>query len=484
MVRAPDRRDLEIRTLRDQAWSHAEQGRPARAASCLERLEQLDPDNAEWSRRLADCHRRGGAEGAEVAALGRAAGKYARAGFELKAIAMCKLVLARRPDDREMLQELARLHGKPAAPVAANDRAPPPPPPRRRATPAAKQPAEPSPAARPAGASPAPVSVPSPDAALDEARLGEVVTARATAGADSLGLMYELDIEEAISGTEPGLAMPLGQRLRRAPLFSDVDVATLERLIDQVQLASVPAGQRVFCQGDRADSLYVVAEGSLVATTGPGDVELARYGEGAAFGEMGLISNQARAATIRALEDSQLLRLTRRAVNELIASSPGFAHALLRMLRQRFVDNLLTTSELFVALDAEQRQAFVSHFKFLDVAAGTTLVAEGLRSPGLFILLGGRCLVIARKAGQERCLAELSGGDVFGEMSLLGGGAALASVTATSRSFLLRADARSFLEISMTHPTVLEHVSQLREKRAALNVEQLSELDHARLRLS
>ena len=59
MVRAAGKRDLEIQTLRDQAWGHAEQGRPARAASCLERLEQLDPDNAEWSRRLADCHRRG-----------------------------------------------------------------------------------------------------------------------------------------------------------------------------------------------------------------------------------------------------------------------------------------------------------------------------------------------------------------------------------------------------------------------------------------
>src|SRR5690606_18600068 len=141
-------------------------------------------------------------------------------------------------------------------------------------------------------------------------------------------------------------------------------------------------------------------------------------------------------------------------------------------------------SELFVALDAGQRQSFVSQFKFLDVEAGTTLVAQGVGSPGLFILLGGRCLVIARQSGQERCLAELSGGDVFGEMSLLGGGAALASVTATSRSFLLRADAQSFLEISMTHPTVLEHISQLREKRAALNVESLGELDHARLRLS
>lgn len=453
MVRAAGKRDLEIQTLRDQAWGHTEQGRPARAVSCLERLEQLDPDNAEWSRRLADCHRRNGAPAAEVAALGRAAGKYARAGFELKAIAMCKLVLARRPDDREMLQELARLHGKTSA-------------------------------APPARATPAPVSVPSSDAALDEARLGEVVTARATAGADAVGLVYELDIEETSSSTEPSVVMPLGQRLRRAPLFSDVDAATLERLIDQVQLVSVPAGQGVFRQGDRADSLYVVAEGSLVATTGPGDAELARYGEGAAFGEMGLVSNQPRAATIRALEDSQLLRLTRRAVNELMASSPTFAGALLRMLRQRFVDNFLATSELFVALDAEQRQAFVSHFKFLDVQAGTTLVAQGLRSPGLFIVLGGRCLVIARKAGQERCLAELSGGDVFGEMSLLGGGEALASVTATNRSFLLRADARSFLEISMTHPTVLEHVSDLREKRATLNVERLTELDHARLRLS
>ena len=401
MVRAAGKRNLEIQTLRDQAWGHAEQGRPARAASCLERLEQLDPDNAEWSRRLADCHRRNGAPAAEVAALGRAAGKYARAGFELKAIAMCKLVLARRPDDREMLQELARLHGKPVVPDAVDNRARPPPPPRRRAPPAAEPSAEPPSAAQPARATPAPVSVPSSDAALDEARLGEVVTARATAGADAVGLVYELDIEEAISSTEPSVVMPLGQRLRRAPLFSDVDAATLERLIDQVQLVNVPAGQGVFRQGDRADSLYVVAEGSLVATTGPGDAELARYGEGTAFGEMGLVSNQPRAATIRALEDSQLLRLTRRAVNELMASSPTFAGALLRMLRQRFVDNFLATSELFVALDAEQRQAFVSHFKFLDVQAGTTLVAQGLRSPGLFIVLGGRCLVIARKWGRS-----------------------------------------------------------------------------------
>src|SRR5205807_9603522 len=73
-------------------------------------------------------------------------------------------------------------------------------------------------------------------------------------------------------------------------------------------------GQVVFREGDRGDWLYVVTEGEVEVTKrvpGESDVTLRRLGPGECFGEIALVSEQARSATVRSLTGVNVLAVDR-----------------------------------------------------------------------------------------------------------------------------------------------------------------------------
>jgi MFS family permease len=106
--------------------------------------------------------------------------------------------------------------------------------------------------------------------------------------------------------------------LRAAPVFASILPVAVERLAARLEPVAVPAGAEVVRQGDRGDCVYLVAEGSLEVET-DGRV-LERVGRCDVFGEMALLRNAPRNATVRALEDSRLYRLDR---DEFLAAVTG-----------------------------------------------------------------------------------------------------------------------------------------------------------------
>jgi CRP-like cAMP-binding protein len=81
------------------------------------------------------------------------------------------------------------------------------------------------------------------------------------------------------------------------------------------------------------------------------------------------------------------------------------------------------------------------------------------------VVLHGVVQVMTRKDRSPVELARLKEGDIFGEMSLLTRQPATASVISQGNSILLRLPRESFQELVVTHPQILELVSELNEKR-------------------
>jgi MFS family permease len=97
--------------------------------------------------------------------------------------------------------------------------------------------------------------------------------------------------------------------LRADSIFAPLSLATLERLAhDLVEVQAAP-GQEVITQGDPGDRFYLIEEGSVeVVANG----EHRRYqGAGGSFGEIALLRNEPRTATVRAVEQTRLLALDR-----------------------------------------------------------------------------------------------------------------------------------------------------------------------------
>jgi MFS family permease len=97
--------------------------------------------------------------------------------------------------------------------------------------------------------------------------------------------------------------------LRELPLFAPLPALTLERLALRLEPLSVPAGEEVITQGDGGDRFYVLATGAAGVTIDGTHVNTLAPGEG--FGEIALLRNVPRTATVTTTEPSELFALDR-----------------------------------------------------------------------------------------------------------------------------------------------------------------------------
>lgn len=101
---------------------------------------------------------------------------------------------------------------------------------------------------------------------------------------------------------------PTVQRLRRLGIFGDASQAALERIARAARPRSVAAGTVLFNEGDVPDDLYVVESGEVaVSTAEHGEVNRLRADDW--FGEIGLLRQVPRTATVTTISDSELLAI-------------------------------------------------------------------------------------------------------------------------------------------------------------------------------
>jgi NTE family protein/lysophospholipid hydrolase len=108
-------------------------------------------------------------------------------------------------------------------------------------------------------------------------------------------------------------------------LFGSVGESALRDLETEFQRVYLKSGETLIRQGGAADCMYVLVVGRLRAwvrrSDGP-EVVLGEVGRGEVVGEMGLLIDEPRSATIRAVRDSELLRLSRDAFDRFIERHP------------------------------------------------------------------------------------------------------------------------------------------------------------------
>ncbi len=106
--------DPNFSKLRKRARKARERGKNSQAEAAYAELAELDPSNPRWPHKLGEMRQKLGHKDGAVAAFEKAADAYLEKGFVLKAIALCKMILALDPDNRRIQGTLARLHGVPA----------------------------------------------------------------------------------------------------------------------------------------------------------------------------------------------------------------------------------------------------------------------------------------------------------------------------------------------------------------------------------
>ena len=141
--------------------------------------------------------------------------------------------------------------------------------------------------------------------------------------------------------------MDLQPILSQCSLFARLSPAALDALVKRITVRELKSGGVLFNEGDISDCIFIVATGRLRATLENGELvgDIGRYEP---IGEIGVIADESRSATVHAIRDSILLRLSRADLIRFVATHPKahieMSRVMITRLRQASRDKALESA--------------------------------------------------------------------------------------------------------------------------------------------
>lgn len=260
--------------------------------------------------------------------------------------------------------------------------------------------------------------------------------------------------------------------LRGIPLFSGLSESDRTRLAESVEVDGVSAHRRVVWQGARGDAFYVIyrGEADVYREEESGRrTNLAQLSARDSFGEIALLEDVPRTATVQARTPMINLILRKTAFSEFVQSCPQDKDQIVKVIRWTA---FLKKVPLFSDLPPELMTRVVLEMKERKVCTQEVLIREGDAAEEFFILHTGAAGVWKDHGRTSaKLLAKLSAGDHFGEIALFDQSPRTATVVAERDSTILVMPRASFfliLRTSVFSGVWVEESIQRRKKEKAV----------------
>lgn len=142
--------------------------------------------------------------------------------------------------------------------------------------------------------------------------------------------------------------------LRKIPLFASLPDEDLQSLCQIIRDYHLPAGEVLFEEGSMGDMAYIIRNGEveIIKSSQKREILLAKRGPGDVFGEIALVFDTPRTATVRARTDTDLVGIGRDDLRKLLQISPSAAASMFDIILSRWqnTQNLLKQSEKMAQL--------------------------------------------------------------------------------------------------------------------------------------
>lgn len=248
------------------------------------------------------------------------------------------------------------------------------------------------------------------------------------------------------------------------PLFADLPKEELTRVMNKIEIKQFPAGSLICREGEVGEAIFIISHGQVEVFRSDNrgnKIHLALLQEGDFFGEFAFLTNSRRRASVLAKVDTEILEISKEAMEEVIKEFPTVAQVLLKFYKERILDTLLATSTLFRSLSNEERKQLLPKFIWAEYSPGAIILKEGTPGDALFIIKKGAVEVYTQNSkGELVTLAKLKEGDFFGEISLLTGRPRNASVRAIQATELLCLGKEDFVKVIDSHPQIKEFLKE------------------------
>lgn len=243
------------------------------------------------------------------------------------------------------------------------------------------------------------------------------------------------------------------------PLWSALPTDAFARFVKTLKVRIIAENSVFVREGEVGDSAFLLARGEV--SVHRGSEEIAVLGVGAIVGEMALVTDAPRTATLTTAHAVLLLEAPRKGLNDAARDVPAVGEQVVAFFHRRLVDNVVRTSPLLRELPETEREGLAQLFETRSFEGSQVLIAEGDETPGLYLIAVGSLAVTRREGKDALRLATLGPGSCVGEIGLVLRRPATASVVAESPGIALCLPGKRFMEVVKGRPTLLAKLYEL-----------------------
>lgn len=243
------------------------------------------------------------------------------------------------------------------------------------------------------------------------------------------------------------------KRLKDSFMFKKLEDKDMDIVVNAMQELSFKDGDTIISQGDEGNDLYVLESGECECyKVFPGDdvpKKLRDYVPGEAFGELALLYNAPRAATIKASDDCVLYALDRTTFNHIVKD----ASRKNREMYEEFLKNV----ELLKSMDDYERVSLSDAVHKVKFSKDEYIIKEGDPGDAFYFIIEGKAVAQKLIDGEIKNIMDYSAGDYFGERALLTNEPRAASIKCVSDEVVLaKVENRSFKRVLGPVETILK----------------------------
>lgn len=248
-------------------------------------------------------------------------------------------------------------------------------------------------------------------------------------------------------------------------LFHRFDEDELAVIASIVSSRTYGAGEAIIIQDDEGDQAYVIQRGRvevLVEDETGESHTVAQLAEGDFFGELALLEDAPRSATVKAIDEVAVLLLERPVFERSVERSGGAREKLSETVRAL---RLIQQMPLFEEFSSGEAATVATQFRMERFDKDEDVVTHGEIGGKFYVIQSGSADVVIPENGSEKVIGTLRPQDFFGEIGLLFEVPRTATVRATEPLTVFALNRTDFLELVGGNPFTRGRLSKVSEQR-------------------
>jgi cAMP-dependent protein kinase regulator len=196
-------------------------------------------------------------------------------------------------------------------------------------------------------------------------------------------------------------------------LFKSLELEQMQEVIDAMFEKTVEPGEHVIEQGDDGDNFYVIDKGTfdVKVKTEQGMRKVHQFEEKGSFGELALMYNMPRSASVTAVTPGALWAMDRKSFRTIVLKSA--------FKKRKMYEKLLENVPMLKHLENYERMNLADALTSKTYPEDEAIIKECDPAEGMYFIENGTVRVTITKHGKEVQVSKLDSGQYFGEMALV-----------------------------------------------------------------